>query len=139
MLGCWCNVWVLMQCSGVDAMFWCWCNDQVLMQCSGVDAMFGCLCNVRVLMQCSGVNAMFGCWCNVWVLMQCLSVNVLHKIVISVNPDESSLTYNSYHNFDAILRFLVYHLKSIDRDWEIVQIFMFVSVNSVLISSPLLI
>ena len=43
MLECWwCNVSVLMQFSGVDAMFGCWCKVQVLMQCLGADGMFQC-------------------------------------------------------------------------------------------------
>ena len=65
---------------------WCLCNVWVLMHCSGVYAMFGCWCNVWVFMHCFGFYAMFGCWCIVWVLMKYLGVDILliQKIVQSV-------------------------------------------------------
>ena len=70
MIGCWWNIQVLMQLSGVKAMFGCCCNVLVLLQCSRVDAVFGCWCNIWGLMQCSVVGVMFGCFCIFPLLMQ---------------------------------------------------------------------
>ena len=55
-----------MQCSGVNKMFKCLCNVRVLIQCPGADAMlsvyaiFSCLCNVLMLRHCSGDYAFSG-------------------------------------------------------------------------------
>ena len=86
-------IWVLMQCSDVDAMFGNWCNVQVfiqcwdfcsvilgLIQCSCADAMSRYWGNVWGLKQCSNVNALFGCWCNVQVLMHYSVINALFGI-----------------------------------------------------------
>ena len=48
-----------MLCFGGDAMCWCLCNVWVLMQCSNVNAKFGCSYTVPMLTQCSGVDAKF--------------------------------------------------------------------------------
>ena len=48
------SVWVVMQCSGFDALFKCGCNVQVLMQCSGFMHCLGvdAICSVQSFMSC---------------------------------------------------------------------------------------
>ena len=50
-----------MHCLVVEAKFCCFCNVRVLMQCSGADAMFGYSCNAQVLIQLLGLDVIFEC------------------------------------------------------------------------------
>ena len=97
-------------------MFGLRCNVRVLMQCSGVEALFRYLFNFHLLMryfglmQCLGVAALFGFYdmfgyeCNVWVLIQYYCVFMKYLSVNAI-PGVDTIFECSY-NIQVFMKFL---------------------------------